>query len=133
MKRNTLHASILLLLSLLVSAGALAQTSAPKYGINSFSSVVVTSMDLQVDQSTTSFGTDPVNGHRYLTSAGLFYAPVHLPEGARIGGPQQQQAWGADKGAVEAALQAILGRAWGPPLPWHGRADIEAQVRARAA
>ena len=104
MKRNTLHASILLLLSLLVSAGALAQTSAPKYGINSFSSVVVTSMDLQVDQSTTSFGTDPVNGHRYLTSAGLFYAPVHLPEGARIGGAELEACDDSFVGSVDAKL-----------------------------
>ena len=72
---------------------------------------------------------------RYLDAAvdRLLVAAVDAVDGARIPGPQQQQGWGADKGAVEAALLAILGRAFGPPLPWHGRSDIVALVSERVA
>ena len=70
---------------------------------------------------------------RYLDAAvdRLLVAAVDASDGARITGPQQQPAWASEKAAVEAALQAILGRAWGPPLPWHGRPDVEALVWAR--
>jgi hypothetical protein len=33
--------------------------------------------------------------------------------------------------AVRSVLDAILMRGWGPPLPWHGRMDVEALALAR--
>jgi hypothetical protein len=36
-----------------------------------------------------------------------------------------------DVAAVRAVLDAILMRGWGPPLPWHGRMDVEALAMAR--
>jgi hypothetical protein len=36
-----------------------------------------------------------------------------------------------DVAAVRAVLDAILMRGWGPPLPWHGRMDVEALALAR--
>lgn len=77
------HSFLSVLASLLVSSSALAQ-AAPKYGITSYSSVVISAMDMVTDQGVTSYGTNAANGHRYLTSVGFFYAPVHLPQGARI-------------------------------------------------
>src|SRR4051812_2629394 len=36
-----------------------------------------------------------------------------------------------DVAAVRSVLDAILMRGWGPPLPWHGRMDVEALALAR--
>jgi hypothetical protein len=36
-----------------------------------------------------------------------------------------------DVAAVRTVLDAILMRGWGPPLPWHGRMDVEALAFAR--
>ena len=44
----------------------------------------------------------------------------------RIMGPTDN-----DVAAVRAVLDSILMRGWGPPLPWHGRMDVEALALAR--
>jgi hypothetical protein len=36
-----------------------------------------------------------------------------------------------DVAAVRTVLDAVLMRGWGPPLPWHGRMDVEAMAIAR--
>jgi hypothetical protein len=36
-----------------------------------------------------------------------------------------------DAAAVRTVLDAVLMRGWGPPLPWHGRMDVEALAAAR--
>lgn len=38
-----------------------------------------------------------------------------------------------DVAAVRSVLDAILMRGWGPPLPWHGRMDVEQLALARVA
>lgn len=50
--------------------------------------------------------------------------PAHVP-----GRPMS--ALDVDVAAVRAVLDAILMRGWGPPLPWHGRMDVEALAIAR--
>lgn len=52
--------------------------------------------------------------------------PVHVP--GRIASPAD-----LDVAAVRTVLDAILMRGWGPPLPWHGRMDVEQLALARVA
>jgi hypothetical protein len=49
-----------------------------------------------------------------------------LPSPGRAPGPVD-----TDVAAVRTVLDAILMRGWGPPLPWHGRMDVEALALAR--
>jgi hypothetical protein len=49
-----------------------------------------------------------------------------LPTPARVPGPLD-----SDVAAVRSVLDSILMRGWGPPLPWHGRMDVEALALAR--
>jgi hypothetical protein len=44
---------------------------------------------------------------------------------------QSMSAVEVEVAAVRAVLDAILMRGWGPPLPWHGRMDVEALAFAR--
>jgi hypothetical protein len=57
------------------------------------------------------------------------------PDGPTVPRPltpgQQMSAVDLDVAAVRAVLDAILMRGWGPPLPWHGRMDVEALAMAR--
>jgi hypothetical protein len=57
------------------------------------------------------------------------------PDGPTVPPPlvpgQATSAVDLDVAAVRAVLDAILMRGWGPPLPWHGRMDVEALAIAR--
>ena len=73
------------LLGLTASAAALAQTgSRPAWGTSSESSEVISGWDMQTADYGTPWQHDPGTQYRYMTSAGVLYAGLHVPNGAVI-------------------------------------------------
>jgi hypothetical protein len=78
---------------------------------------------------------------RYLDAAvdRVMVAAVDIADGdpdgptipPRLVPGQPLSAVDVDVAAVRSVLDAILMRGWGPPLPWHGRMDVEALAIAR--
>ena len=69
----------------LFSTAAWAQQSAPAYGVNGVSTLVVGAWDMQVANSGDTWSCCALtNLHRWLTNGGPLLGEVHLPQGAQI-------------------------------------------------
>ncbi len=87
----------------LVAAANLAAQAAPRFGVDSVSTLVVTAFDMQPSESTVGTART-VDMQRYSTSDGEFFAGVHLPQGALILAMELEACDQADNGKLLAKL-----------------------------
>ncbi len=104
--KNHDRLGLMLLASFMTASAALAQVPppAPAWGTSSLSSEYISAWDLLPDNSGTTYATNLINGYRFVTNSGSFYAGVHVPNGARIVWMEMEACDYSTTGSVDAAL-----------------------------
>ena len=100
---NVKRSAIVAALALVAVATNLSAQSAPSFGVNSVSTLVITAFDMQPSASTVGTAST-VDLQRYSTSDGEFFAGVHLPQGALIVAMQLEACDSSDSGKLLAKL-----------------------------